>query len=129
MVRLLDSFLRCGRDWEYDLLLLLYINSPCLQIGTLIKTLNLALESLREWMSGRKVSSTTRPLHGINNNNVGPWHSRDSNPWLWLWYHLSDRELCHSTSKSIGDEENTLKSFMEFDITPRGPVFKVVVGS
>ena len=56
----MDSFLRCRRDWEFDLLLLLCINSPCLQIGTLIKTLNLALESLGEWMSGRKVSSTTR---------------------------------------------------------------------
>ena len=42
---------------------------------------------------------------------------------------LSDHELCYSTSKSIGDEEDTLKSFMGFDITPRVPVFRVVVKS
>ena len=42
---------------------------------------------------------------------------------------MSDRELCYSTSKAIGDEEDTLKSFMTFDITPCEPVFKVVVGS
>jgi len=42
---------------------------------------------------------------------------------------LSDHELCHSTSKSIGDEEDTLKSFMTFNITLRGPIFKVVVRS
>ena len=42
---------------------------------------------------------------------------------------LSDRELCHSTSKLIGDEEDTLKSFMVFDITPHGPAFRVVVDS
>ena len=42
---------------------------------------------------------------------------------------MSDRELCYSTSKAIGDEEDTLKSFMAFDITPCEPVFKVVVGS
>jgi len=42
---------------------------------------------------------------------------------------MSNRELCHSTSKSIGDEENTLKSFMAFDITPHGPIFRVVIGS
>ena len=57
------------------------------------------------------------------------WHSRDSNPWSWLWYHLSDRELCHSTSKPIGDEEDILKSFMGFNITPCGLVFRVAVGS
>ena len=57
------------------------------------------------------------------------WYSRDSNPWPWLWYHLSDRELCHSISKPIGDEEDTLKFFMAFDITPRGLVFRVVVVS
>ena len=37
--------------------------------------------------------------------------------------------LCHSTSKSIDDEEDTLTSFMVFDITSRGPIFEVVVGS
>ena len=37
------------------------------------------------------------------------WHSRDSNPWPWLWYHLSNYELCHSTSKPISDEKDTLK--------------------
>ena len=42
---------------------------------------------------------------------------------------MSDHELCHSISKLIGDEEDTLKSFMAFDITPREPVFRVVVGS
>ena len=31
--------------------------------------------------------------------------------------------------KPIGNEEDILKSFMMFDITPRGPIFKVVVGS
>ena len=31
---------------------------------------------------------------------------------------MSDRELCYSTSKAIGDEEDTLKSFMAFNITP-----------
>ena len=42
---------------------------------------------------------------------------------------LSNHELCHSTSKPIGNEENILKSFMVFDITPCKPVFRVVVGS
>ena len=42
---------------------------------------------------------------------------------------LSDRELCYSTSKLIGNEEDTLKSFIIFDITPRGPVYRVVVES
>ena len=40
-----------------------------------------------------------------------------------------DSELCHSTLKPIGDEEDTLKSFMAFHITQRVPVFRVVVGS
>ena len=31
---------------------------------------------------------------------------------------MSDHELCYSTSKPIGDEEDTLKSFMAFNITP-----------
>ena len=57
------------------------------------------------------------------------WYSRDSNSWPWLWYHLSDCELCHSTSKSISDEESTLKSFMAFDIISRRPVFRVVIES
>ena len=42
---------------------------------------------------------------------------------------MSDCELFYSTSKPIGDEEDTVKSFMAFDITHRGPVFRVVVGS
>ena len=42
---------------------------------------------------------------------------------------MSDHEQCHSISKLIGDEESTFKSFMAFDITSRGPVFRVVVGS
>ena len=41
---------------------------------------------------------------------------------------MLDYELCHFTSKPIGDEEDTLKSFMAFDITPRESVFRVVVG-
>ena len=57
------------------------------------------------------------------------WHSCDSNLWPWLWYHLLDHELRHSTLKPIGDEKGTLKSFMAFDITPYGLVFRVVVGS
>ena len=40
-----------------------------------------------------------------------------------------DHELCHSTSKPIGDEESTLKSFMAFDIIARRPIFRVVVRS
>ena len=42
---------------------------------------------------------------------------------------VSDHELCHSTSKPIGDEKNTLKSIMAFKITPRGLFFRVVVES
>ena len=42
---------------------------------------------------------------------------------------MSNRELCHSTSNPISDEEDTLKSFMAFDIKPHGLVFRVVVGS
>ena len=57
------------------------------------------------------------------------WHSRDSNPWPWLKYHLSDCELCHSTSKLIRDEEDIFKSFMAFDITPCRPFFRVLVGN
>ena len=50
--------------------------------------------------------------------------------FLATWcYRVSDYELCHSTSKPISDEEGRLKSFMAFDITPRGPIFRVVVGS
>ena len=43
--------------------------------------------------------------------------------------YLSNCELCHSTSKPISDKEDTLKSFIDFDITSCGPVFRVVVGS
>ena len=42
---------------------------------------------------------------------------------------LLDHELCYCTSKLIGNEEDILKSFMAFDITPRGSIFRVVVGS
>ena len=42
---------------------------------------------------------------------------------------MLDRELYHFTSKPIGDEEETLKSFITFDITPRESVFRVVVWS
>ena len=42
---------------------------------------------------------------------------------------LSDHKLCHSTSKPIDDVEDTFKSFMTFDITSRGLVFRVVVGN
>jgi len=40
---------------------------------------------------------------------------------------LLDCELCHSTSKAIGDAEDTIKSFIPSNITPRGHVFRVVV--
>ena len=40
-----------------------------------------------------------------------------------------DRELCHSTSKSIGDKKDILKSFMAFDITACGSIFRLVVGN
>ena len=46
-----------------------------------------------------------------------------------IYFYLSDRELCHSTSKPISDKEETLKSFMVFDITSRRPIFRVVVGT
>ena len=42
---------------------------------------------------------------------------------------LSDHELCHFISKPIDDEEDTLKSFMAFDIMLHGFVFRVVVGN
>ena len=42
---------------------------------------------------------------------------------------MSDRKLCHFISKPIGDEKDTIKSFMAFNITPRGPIFRMVVGS
>ena len=42
---------------------------------------------------------------------------------------LSDCELCYSISKPISNEEDTLKSFITFDITPYMPIFRMVVGS
>jgi len=42
---------------------------------------------------------------------------------------LSDHELCHCTSKPIGNEKDTLKSFMAFNNTSCEPIFRVVVGS
>ena len=46
-----------------------------------------------------------------------------------ILFNLLDHELCHSNSKLISDEEDTLKSFMAFDITPRESIFEVVVES
>ena len=60
---------------------------------------------------------------------LSQWHSHYLNLWPWLWYHFSDNELCHSTSKPIGNEEDTLKSFMVFDITSHESIFRVVVRS
>ena len=37
-------------------------------------------------------------------------------------------ELCYSTSNPVGDEEDTFKFFMAFDIMLYGLVLKVVVG-
>ena len=43
---------------------------------------------------------------------------------------MSNCELCHSTSKLIGDEEDTLSSFfMTFDIEPCKTVFRAVIGN
>ena len=42
---------------------------------------------------------------------------------------LSDCELCYFISKPISNEEDTLKSFITFDITPYMPIFRMVVGS
>ena len=36
---------------------------------------------------------------------------------------------CHSIPKRISDEEDILKFFMDFDITPHGPVLRMVVRS
>ena len=40
-----------------------------------------------------------------------------------------DSKLCHFNSKPINHKEDTLNSFMAFDITPHGLVFRVVVES
>ena len=45
------------------------------------------------------------------------------------WWQVLDHGLCYSTSKPIGDEEHTLNSFMAFNITAHGPVFRAVVES
>ena len=38
--------------------------------------------------------------------------------------------MCHSSLKPISDEEDTLSSFfMTFDIEPREPVFRAVIGN
>lgn len=42
---------------------------------------------------------------------------------------MSDNELCYPTSKSIGNEKDTLKYFMVLYIIPRGHVFKAVLES
>ena len=42
---------------------------------------------------------------------------------------MSDRKLYHFTSKSIGDKDDSLKSFITFNIISRKPIFRVVVGS
>ena len=79
--------------------------------------------SFLEWLYGVRLwppSPTISPSQ---------WHSRDLNPWHWLWYHLLDHELYYSTSKLIFDDEDTLKSFIAFNKTPRKPVFRMVIGS
>ena len=42
---------------------------------------------------------------------------------------MLDRELCHYTIKPIGNEKDTLQSFMAFDIIPCKPIFRAVVRS
>ena len=42
---------------------------------------------------------------------------------------LPNRKLCYSISKPISNKEDTLKSFITFDITPYMPIFRMVVGS
>ena len=50
---------KCAKP-NFDLLLFLCIKNPCLQIGTLTKTVNTALESLKDWMSSKTVSLFAR---------------------------------------------------------------------
>ena len=49
-----------------------------------------------------------------------------NNNMMYLTYAISyimlDRELCYFTLKSIGDEEEILKSFMSFNIALRKPI-------
>ena len=59
--------------------------------------------------------------------SLSQWHSCNLNPWPWFWYHLSDRELYHSTSKPIGNKEYTIKFFMVFNITSHEHVVRVIV--
>lgn len=40
---------------------------------------------------------------------------------------MPGHELCHSTSKLIGNEKNRLKSFIVFHITPHDPIFRYVI--
>lgn len=42
---------------------------------------------------------------------------------------MSDCELYHPTSKPIGNEEDTFKFVMAFDVTPCKPIFRVVIWS
>ena len=44
-------------------------------------------------------------------------------------YIVLDCKLCYFISKFIGDEKNTFKFFMVFNIMSCGPVFRVVVES
>ena len=50
-------------------------------------------------------------------------HDHGSNNIFWTMNYTI------SPQKPIGDEKDTLKSFMVFDITPSESVFRVVVGS
>ena len=56
------------------------------------------------------------------------WHFRDLNLWPWLWYHLLDCEICHSTSKPIDDEEDT-QIFYDFRHHTMRVCFRVTIGS
>ena len=47
-----------------------------------------------------------------------------SPPYSSTPFSMLDHELCHSTLKPNGDEEDTLKSFMIFGITPHGPILE-----
>lgn len=42
---------------------------------------------------------------------------------------LSNYELCHSISKLIGNEKDSLKYFIAFNIVPHEPIFHAIEGS
>ena len=54
------------------------------------------------------------------------WHSRDSNLWPWLWYHLSNRELSFHFKTNWWWGRHTQ---IFYGIRQRGPIFRVVIGS